>query len=99
MTPVYKILRAHEWQAFDADGHFAGSPDDALDGFIHLSAEDQVAGTRSRHFSGVAGLVLVKLDADALGDALRWEVSRGSVVFPHLYRALHRADVIEATPL
>ena len=99
MTPVYKILRAHEWQAFEADGRFAGSPDDALDGFIHLSAADQVKGTRSRHFAGITGLVLVELDADTLGDALRWEASRGSVVFPHLYRALDRADVVSAKPL
>ncbi len=99
MNPVFKILRAHEWQAFEAEGRFCGSPDDKADNFIHLSAEDQIKGTRSRHFSGETGLVLLKLDADALGPALKWEVSRGSVVFPHLYRVLERADVIEAKPL
>ncbi len=99
MTPIFKILRAHEWQAFEAEGRFYGSPDDKIDNFIHLSAEDQVKGTRTRHFSGETGLVLLKLDADTLGPALRWEVSRGSAVFPHLHRPLERSEVLEATPL
>ena len=99
MTPVFKILRAHEWQVLEAEGRFTGSPADKADNFIHLSAEDQVQGTRTRHFAGESGLVLVRLDADTLGPALRWEVARGSVVFPHLYRPLERTEVIAATPL
>lgn len=96
---VYKILRSAEWDAFDAAGVFEGSPDDRRDGFIHLSAADQVEATRARHFAGEAGLWRLALDAAALGDALRWEVSRGGAAFPHLYRALTRADVVEAVPL
>lgn len=89
---VYKLLRADEWAAFDADGTFAGSPDDIRDGFIHLSAAAQVDATRARHFAGEA-VVRVAFDAAALGPALRWEVSRGGAEFPHLYRALTRGDV------
>lgn len=90
---VYKLLRAGEWAAFDAEGGFAGSPDDVRDGFIHLSAANQVEATRAKYFAGEA-VVTVALDAAALGDALRWEVSRGGAAFPHLYRALRRDEVI-----
>ena len=93
-TPVFKILRADEWAAFEADGRFAGSADDLRDGFVHMSTADQVAGTRSRHFAGVPGLVLLTLEADAFGAALRWEPSRGGAVFPHLYRPIERAEVV-----
>lgn len=96
---VYKVLRAPEWAAFDAAGRFEGSGDDRRDGFIHLSAAEQVEATLARHFAGETGLVRVALDAAALGEALRWEVSRGGAEFPHLYRALTRADVIEVVPL
>jgi uncharacterized protein (DUF952 family) len=99
MTPVLKILRADEWTAFDRDGCFAGSPDDVRDGFIHLSTPEQAAATRERHFAGVAGLWQVTLDAEALGPELRWEISRGGASFPHLYRALERADVVNAAPV
>lgn len=95
---VYKLLRAAEWAAFDADGIFAGSPDDVRDGFIHLSAATQVDGTRAKYFAGEP-VVRVALDAMALGDALRWEVSRGGAEFPHLYRPLVRADVVAIVAL
>ncbi len=97
MTLVYKLLRAAEWQAFDASGEFAGSADDVRDGFIHLSTAGQVAGTRAKYFAGV-DTVCVTLDAAALGDALKWEASRGGALFPHLYRALVRADIVAVEP-
>ena len=96
---VYKLLRAEEWAAFEATGRFDGSADDRRDGFIHLSAADQVEGTRERHFAGETGLVRVALDADSLGEALRWEVSRRGAAFPHLYRPLLREEVVESIPL
>ena len=97
---AFKILTAAEWAAFQAAGRFDGSPADLADGFIHLSAADQVEGTLARHFAGQSGLVLAELDLVALGEAVRWEESRGSALFPHLYGALPlsavtRTSVIE----
>ncbi len=96
MPIVVKLLRPAEWAALDRDGVFAGSPDDLRDGFIHLSTPEQAAETRARHFAGVDGLWQIALDADTLGPALRWDPSRGGALFPHLYRPLVRADVVEA---
>ena len=62
---------------------------DALrDGFIHFSTASQVAETARKHYFGQTGLFLVAVDADALGDALRWEPSRNDELFPHLYGEL-----------
>jgi uncharacterized protein (DUF952 family) len=47
-----------------------------------------VVGTAKKYFFGQTGLFLIAVDADALGDALRWEVSRGGELFPHLYGEL-----------
>lgn len=88
---VYKLLRPAEWAAFQADGAFAGSADDLRDGFIHLSAADQVAGTRAKWFAGDA-VVLLEVRAEDL----RWEPSRGGALFPHLYRPL-RLDEVSLT--
>jgi uncharacterized protein (DUF952 family) len=97
--PVYKIFRAEEMAGFVAAGVSAGAPVDLADGYIHLSAPDQVAGTAARHFAGEDGLWLVACDPAAMGEALRWEVSRGGARFPHLYRTLRRRDVLWARPL
>ncbi|MBI1186504.1 MAG: DUF952 domain-containing protein [Alphaproteobacteria bacterium] len=83
---VFKIVRGGEWpppgDAYD------GSQDDGRDGFIHLSTAAQVEGTLARHFAGEQGLLLIAVDARALGAALRWEASRDGALFPHLYGPL-----------
>ena len=89
---VFKVFRAAEWVAFEADGVFAGSADDLRDGFIYLSAQGQLEGTLARHFAGEDGLVVAEVAVEA-DPALRWEASRGGADFPHLYRPLTRADV------
>ena len=95
MTPVVKLLRASEWAAFQVDGVFVGSADDLRDGYIHLSPGDLLAGTLAKHFSTEAGLVVAEV-AVADDPELRWEVARGTLRFPHLYRSLVLADLTDS---
>lgn len=85
---VYKILRASEREVFERFGRFAGSEDDERDGFVHLSTREQLAGTLAKHFAGESELSILALDVTEMGDALRWEESRGGELFPHLYGAI-----------
>jgi len=96
---IYKILTADQWVALQRDGESAGAPVDLADGFVHFSTGAQVAETAAKHFAGQAGLMLLAVRADALGDALKWEPSRGGALFPHLYGALRLADLAWARPL
>ncbi|MET0569518.1 MAG: DUF952 domain-containing protein [Hyphomicrobiaceae bacterium] len=96
---VYKICDRSSWEQARASGRYFGSSDDARDGFIHLSAPNQVAGTLDKHFAGQNNLLLIAVDAAALGQALRWEPSRGGALFPHLYQPLDFAAVISEVPL
>ncbi len=91
---AFKILTAEQWAQFDADGAFRGAPVDLADGYIHLSTADQLAETLAKHFSGETGLVIAEIDLSGFGHALKWEVSRGGALFPHLYAALPRASVV-----
>lgn len=88
MNRIYKILTRPEWQAANEAGRFAGSAVDLRDGFIHFSTAAQAQETARRHFAGQADLVVLEIEADDLGKALRWEPSRGGELFPHLYGAL-----------
>jgi uncharacterized protein (DUF952 family) len=85
---IYKILSRAEWDAARGAGVFAGSAVDLADGFIHFSTAAQAAETARRHFAGQADLVVLEIEADDLGEALKWEPSRGGDLFPHLYGAL-----------
>lgn len=91
---IYKIFRRPEWDAFRAAGVTLGAPIDLTDGYIHFSTSAQVAETAAKHFTHESDLVLLALNADSLGDALKWEPSRGGALFPHLYRPLKLADVV-----
>ena len=82
---IYKICPASAWREAERQGVYRGSADDIRDGFIHFSVASQVAETARKHYSGQTGLFLIAVDADALGDALRWERSRNDELFPHLY--------------
>jgi uncharacterized protein (DUF952 family) len=93
-SKIYKVLRGAEWSRAQASGSFAGSPDDARDGFIHFSTAEQLQGTLERHFAGEENLVVLEVDAAALGEALRWERSRGGALFPHLYAELPMRAVL-----
>ena len=85
---IYKIFWAAEWQAAEGSGEFAGSADDIRDGFIHFSTAEQLRGTLEKYFADEEEIILASFEASALGEALRWEISRGGMKFPHLYAAL-----------
>ena len=88
MRTIYKICPASAWREAERQGVYRGSADDRRDGFIHFSTASQVAARCASISAGQTGLFLIAVDADALGDALRWEPSRGGELFPHLYGEL-----------
>lgn len=94
MGTIYKICDAPAWREAERDGVYRGSADDSRDGFIHFSTAEQLAGTLARHYAGKQGLLLIAIDADKLGPALRWEPSRGGALFPHLYGDLGLGAVL-----
>jgi len=96
---LYKVLRAAEWNQAQAQGVFNGSPDDRRDGFIHLSTRAQLGGTLDRHFAGEAGLIVLEIAAERLGVTLKWELSRGGALFPHVYGALPLDAVIRSVAI
>lgn len=99
MALIYKIVTADLWRTAQGSGLLAGMPVDLADGYIHFSDAGQLRETARKHFAGQANLVLLAVPAEPLGDALRWEVSRGGALFPHLYAPLHVAQVAHALPL
>lgn len=88
---IYKILSRAEWDAAVVAGSFTGSAVDVADGYIHFSTAAQMRETAAKHFAGKTDLLLVAIDPARLGDALKWEPSRGGALFPHLYAPLDPA--------
>ena len=98
-SPIYKICDSAAWREAERNGVFTGAPVDHADGFIHFSTAAQVAATAARHFAAQGNLLLIAVDAAALGSALRYEPSRGGQLFPHLYGTLPLSVVRWVKPL
>ena len=99
MTVIYKICPAALWREAERAGLFRGAPVDLADGFIHFSTAAQVAETAARHFAAQDHLLLVRVAAEKLGEALKWEPSRGGALFPHLYGPFAITDAHKVEPL
>ncbi len=96
---VYKIAPAAAWREALEMSRYEGSADDLRDGFIHFSTAAQLDGTARKYYCGQRDLLLIAVRTSALGEALRWEPSRGGALFPHLYAALDPAAALWSRPL
>jgi uncharacterized protein (DUF952 family) len=99
MPIIYKICPRALWQEAERASRFDGAPIDLADGFIHFSTAGQVKETAAKHFASQDDLLLVAVDDGRLGAALKYEVSRGGALFPHLYAPLDLATVLWVKPL
>ncbi|WP_230531331.1 DUF952 domain-containing protein [Microvirga roseola] len=99
MRIIYKICPKSLWEEAEKAGIFVGAPIDIQDGYLHFSTEKQLRETVAKHFTGQSDLLLIGIDADSLGDALRFEPSRGGDLFPHLYAHLPLSAVLWVKPL
>src|SRR5271169_3383750 len=99
MRLIFKIVGADDWRIAEKAGVFEGAAIDRADGYIHFSTAEQAPETAARYFAGRDDLVLAAVDATRLGEALKWETSRGGALFPHLYAELSLSAVRWARPL
>ena len=98
-TVIYKICPRTLWREAEARGVFRGAPIDLADGYIHFSTAEQARETAAKHFAGMDDLLLIAVEAAELGENLKYEVSRGGALFPHLYAPLDPADALWVKPL
>ena len=96
---IYKIVARDAWNKALEKGVFEGVDIDITDGFIHLSAANQVRETAARFFHGQDDLMLVGVDAQMLGHTLQWEPSADGALFPHLHGTLPLQAVVSQDEL
>ncbi len=95
---IFKIVPRVEWESESGDYH--GSAHDKADGFLHFSTASQLPETLRRYYAGQDKLMLVAVDPNALGAALKWEYSQSrGEDFPHLYAPLSCDAIKWARPI
>jgi uncharacterized protein (DUF952 family) len=96
---IFKICHRLDWEAAERNGVYDGSPKDRTDGFLHFSGVQQLQGTLQRHYAGADDLVLVAVETDDLGQALKFEAAHDGALFPHLYSKLPASIVKWVQPI
>jgi uncharacterized protein (DUF952 family) len=91
---IFKVISSDQWSLAKEEGEFLGAAIDLVDGYIHFSTAGQLRETVEKHFAGASNLLLLGVEVESLGDALKWEPSRGGALFPHLYRPLAIESVV-----
>jgi uncharacterized protein (DUF952 family) len=95
------LCTADEWERARRLGE-RRPPSLESEGFVHLSAPEQVHLPANRLFAGRADMVLLRLDPELLDAPVRWEAGVPSdpqaMTFPHLYGPLPVAAVTSVTP-
>lgn len=91
---MFHFADAGQWQAQNRSGRYA-PPGWESDGFIHCATRAQVRGVVARHLQGRADMLVLTLDAAALGDTLRYDWSEASGDwYPHVTATIPVAAVL-----
>lgn len=84
-SPRYVFhITARAAYAAASDAGVYEAPSLVSEGFIHCSTRTQVARTAERFYRAQSGLVILCLDTERLGAALKLEPAHGEL-FPHVY--------------
>ena len=98
MTVIFHMADKDAWDEAVKKGSYPGTAFDQADGFIHFSSAETVVESAAKHRKGIENLVLLYVEAEALGEKLLWEPARGTL-FPHLYEDLDPEKVRRVEPL
>lgn len=93
MPDIFHIADPEAWsqpQANYAPAAFA------TEGFIHCCAEAQIQTVIGNHFQEHSGLLLLRIDPEAVQAEIRYEPGTGGELYPHIYGLLNR-DAVVAT--
>jgi uncharacterized protein (DUF952 family) len=96
MPVIYHIASQAAWES-EVERSYRGDSLDS-DGFVHCSTREQVLDTAERYYHARTGLALLEIEETRLTAPLRYEVSTGGKLFPHLYGPLNRAAVAAVYP-
>jgi len=96
---IYHVVSKEQWEKALEQG-FYEAPSLSLEGFIHLSEQNQVAGVLKRYYVGHFNLLLLHVDENKLTAPLKYEIAPSiDETFPHLFGQLNLEAVVNVTSI
>ncbi|MFY8003724.1 MAG: DUF952 domain-containing protein [Chitinophagaceae bacterium] len=92
---IYHITTQTEWENALTTGEYA-APSLSIEGFIHCSLQNQVAGVLQRYYQGKNNLILLTIDTSLLTNKCIFELALSvNQLFPHIYGTINTNAVIK----
>ncbi|MBS1497168.1 MAG: DUF952 domain-containing protein [Bacteroidetes bacterium] len=96
---IYHVTQQTNWLKAKADGAYK-APSLSIEGFIHASSKQQVAGVLHRYYQNETGLILLHIDETKLTSPLKYELSPSvNQQFPHIYGPINLEAVVDIQPI
>lgn len=93
---IYHITTAAAWEKAQVEGVYTADSL-AIEGFIHCSTSDQVAGVLDRYYKGQMGLVKLTIDKSKVTSPLIFELATSiNEVFPHIHGPINLSAIEKA---
>jgi uncharacterized protein (DUF952 family) len=97
MRLIYHIIARTDWESAGQGALRPASLES--EGFIHCSYGDQVACVANQFYADQNDLVVLAVDAEALGPLVRDEVAEACEKFPHVFGPIPRSAIVGVRPL
>jgi uncharacterized protein (DUF952 family) len=95
MAVIYHVTTKQEWDAAKEKGYYVASSLE-VEGFIHCSEAQQVAGVLERYYQGKTELLKLAIDTEKLSSQLKYELAPSvNEHFPHVYGPINLDALIE----
>jgi uncharacterized protein (DUF952 family) len=94
---IYHLVLRSAWELESTAPYRAASL--AIEGFIHCSNANQVAGAANRFYANATDLFILHIDPAQLTSPLRYEAAANGELFPHIYGPIDRAAILKVEPM
>ena len=99
MNLIYHITTKENWNIAQQIGYYEVASL-AIEGFIHCSTAQQVAGVLERYYIGKMDLVILVIDTSKLANKFIYELAPSvNQEFPHIYGTINLDAIIDAINL
>ena len=93
---IYHITTTAAWEQALLEGAYTADSL-VIEGFIHCSTADQVAGVLDRYYKGQTNLVKLTIDKSKVTSPLIFELATSiNEVFPHIHGPINVSAVVKS---
>lgn len=92
---IYHVTTAAAWAKAQESGFYEATSLH-IEGFIHCSRKEQVAGVLERYYQGQTDLLLLHIDETKLAAPLKYELALSvNEEFPHVFGKINLEAVVD----